>query len=366
MIMYPRKFSLLALLLALFAAALPAHTHAQSVGQLDVFVESDPETGASHIFFLDALSGLSTVINVENGHRFTLVGDYVLYEKRVTGAIMRANFDGTQKPHPFIRRGVNTQAVDWVLSPDGQAVAWVQTYTTGRSEAYVARADGRDLQPLMISPPDAPLVLAPLMLTNDLTQFFYDAAHTPAPDTPYAVYEHVILYNTAQEQFYTLPDEPNCPCSAAVTADGRIFARLEAIRDGSGPFALHIWDLPTGADTYIPAPDLPYRLAGDLLLNQKGTLAVYSAATGVGTEENLLAESYALVLVDLVARQQTLILPSGPARYRPLAFIDADSVLLLTRLDENGTYKLDLASRELRRVSDAVYLGTITLLSGGT
>ncbi len=323
----------------------------------------DPETGTSRVYFLDALSGLSTVVNVENGHRFTLVGDYVLYEKLYTGAIMRANFDGTQEPHPFIRHSLDTQQIEWVVSPDRQALAWVQTNTAGVSEAYVARADGRDLRQLPISTPDAPLTLAPLMLTDDPVQFFYDAAHTP--DTLFPVYEHVVLYSLTQEQFYPLPGEPNCPCGAAVTPDGRIFARLEASRSGSGPFALHLWDLPTGAATYVPAPDdLPYRLAGDLLLNTQGTLAIYGVAAGVGSAENDLPEAYALVLVDLVSQQQSLILQSGPERYRPQQFIDDDGALLLS--SDSGTYKLDLTTRDLRHVSDAVYLGTITLLAGGT
>jgi hypothetical protein len=359
--------TLIFILLALLAATVPAAqrgpARAQEAGRLDVFAGFDAETGTSRIYFLDALSGLSTVVNVENGHHFTLVGDYVLYEKLYTGAIMRANFDGTQEPHPFIRHGIDTQQIDWVVSPDRQALAWVQTNTAGISEAFVARADGRGLRQLPISTPDAPLTLAPLMLTNNLSQFFYDAAHTP--DTLFPVYEHMALYSITQEQFYPLPDEPNCPCGAAVSVDGRIFARLEASRGGSGPFALHLWDLPTGAATYVPAPtDLPYRLGGDLLLNDKGTLAVYGVAAGVGSAENNLPESYALVLVDLVSQQQSLILQSGPERYLPQQFIDDDGALLLT--SASGTYKLDLATRDLRHVSDAVYLGTITLVAGGT
>jgi hypothetical protein len=360
----PRSLALLSVLLAVvMAAAQPGPARAQEAGQLDVFVGTDPDTGTSQIYFLDALSGLSTVVNVENGQSFTLVGNYVLYEKLYTGAIMRANFDGSQEPHPFIRRAIDTQQIEWVVSPDRQALAWVQTNTAGISEAFVARADGTGLRQLPISTPDAPLTLAPLMLSNNLSQFFYDAAHTP--DSLFSVYGHMALYSIAQEQFYPLPDEPNCPCGAAVTPDGRIFARLEASRDGSGPFALHLWDLPTGSATYVPASDdLPYRLAGDLLLNTKGTLAIYGVASGVGSADNNLPESYALVLVDLVTQQQSLILQSGPEHYLPQQFIDDDGALLLT--SASGTYKLDLTTRDLRHVSDAVYLGTITLLASGT
>jgi hypothetical protein len=342
-------------------AAIPKVT-AQGAGQLEVFVATDA-AGTSQILFLDALSGLSTVVTVENGHRFELVGSYVLYEKINTGAIMRANFDGTQEPHPFIRRTIDTQSVSWVVAPDRQAIAWVLVDNAGVSSAFAARADGSDLRQLPITTPTAPLTLAPLALVNNMTQFFYDTAH--APGTDFTAYGKVALYSIVQEQFSALPDEPNCACGAAVSNDGRIFARLEGVNEDNGPFALHLWDLPTSASTLIPAPDnVPYRLGGDLLINRSGTLAVYGVAAGVGSQDNALAESYGLVLVDLVAQQQILIVQSGTERYRPAAFIDDDKALLLTGAD--GTYKLDFASRELRQVSRAVYLGSLTLLPSGT
>ncbi len=348
--------------LLLIAAPVPGTAAAQGAGQLDVFVVTDTATRTSRILFLDALSGLSTVINVEGGHRFELVGDYVLYEKINTGAIMRANFDGTQEPHPFIRRTVDTQAVSWVVAPNRQAIGWVLVDSAGVSSAFVARADGGDLRQLPIASPAAPLTLAPLALVNDMTQFFYDAAHVPGTD--YLVYGQVALYSIVQEQFFALPNEPGCACGAAVSSDGRIFARLEGASGDNGPFALHLWDLPTSASTLIPAPDnLPYRLGGDLLINRSGTIAVYGVAAGVGSEDNLLAESYGLVLVDLMAQRQLLIVQSGAERYRPVAFIDEDRALLLT--GAGGTYKLDFASRELRQVSQAVYLGTLMLLPSG-
>ena len=356
-----RQAALLVLLLGIGVAALPVRAQDSPAGQIDVFLAQNPPMGAARVYFLDPLSGLSTVANVESGQGFTLVGDYVLYEKARTGAIMRANADGTLEPHPFIRRAVDTQSLRWVVSPDGQAVAWVQVNQAGVSQAFVAWADGRDLRQLPISTPGAALELLPLALTDGMGQFFYDAAHPiePSHDVPYIRYEYVAWYSLLDETFYPLMLEPNCPCGAAATADGRIFARLEAER-GDGPFAVHIWDLPTGADIRIPAADLPFRVAGDLILNQKGTFAAYSAAAGVGVEAGLLPEQYALVLVDVVAGQQSLAVAPGLARYRPLAFIDGDSALLLAGVSEPGTFKLDLSGGDIRRVSNEIYLGSIT------
>jgi hypothetical protein len=351
---------LFALLLIAVAAASPDRSRAQESqpGRVDVFLAQDPQAATARVYFMDPLSGLSTVVDVESGQNFTLVGDYVVYEKSRTGAIMRANANGTLEPHPFIRRAVDTQSLRWVASPDGTAIAWVQTSTAGVSQAYVASADGRDLRQLPISTPSPPLELAPIALTDGTVHFFYDAAHPAGPPTgtPYVAYAHVAEYNLLDEVFYPLP-EPNCLCGAAVTPDGRIFARLEADR-GEGPFALHVWDLPTKAEIRIPAPDLPYRMAGDLTLNDTGTFAVYSAAAGAGAEAG--QELYALVLVDVVAQEQSLVLAPGALRYRPLAFIDGDSALLLTDANQEGTYKLDLQSGELQHVSNDLYLGTIS------
>ncbi|MBI5960755.1 MAG: hypothetical protein HY866_18595 [Chloroflexi bacterium] len=357
---HPRYYwhKLLALLLVFSAALLlglfsPAHAQ-DTPARVEVFLAQNLQTGEARISFMDPLSGLSRVVNVENGQRFLLVGNYVLYEKVATGAVMRANADGTLEPHPFIRRAVDTRSLYWVASADGRAVAWVQVNQAGVSEAYTALADGSDLRQLPISTPGAALELFPLAITNDPRRFFYDAAHpVPATDNLYDVFTHVVEYHMVGEVFVPLPDEPNCPCAASISADGRILGRLEAAQ-GIGPFALHIWDMPTGADILIPAPGLPFRVAGDLLLNNTGTLAVYSASAEAAGGQ------HTLILADMVTQSQIALLTPGPARYRPLAFIDEDNALLLAGISEGGTYKFDLANKTLQRVSNEIYLGTIT------
>lgn len=347
----------------LLPAARPAAGQAPS--RTDVFVAADPATGAASIYFLDALSGLSTVVNASNGEKFTLVGDYVIYQKRQSGAIMRAGLNGTLEPHPFVRRSVDTQSVQWVVSPDKQAIAWVTVSTAGESAAFAAWADGRDLRQLPIVSPGPSAALAPIALTNSMTRFIYDAAH-PLPDeteagaseSPFAAYLRLAEYDFVAGRQRNLPNDPGCPCDAALDSAGRILARLEA-RGGKGPFALHLWDLPSGAETRIPAPELPYHAGGDLVLNTIGTYAAYTIAAGVGDEAAIRPAEYGLVLVNIVASEQYLVLPPGPTHYRPLAFIDRDRTLLLADAATGATYKFDLVERELLRVSDLLYLGSI-------
>ncbi len=352
-----------ALMLLAWVAALVlgvASAHAQSATQrIEVYLEQPPNSPTARLYFMDAFSGLSTVASVESGHNFTLLGDYVLYQKGQSGAVMRVRADGTLEPHPFIQRTADTVALYWVTTPDRAAVAWVRVNAMGQSEAYVAWADGSDLRQLPLSPEDT-RALYPLALSEGRRLFFYDSAYpiVPPQHMPFPLLAHVAEYDIEGEMLFPLPAEPNCACPAAVTADGRIFARLEAPQ-GQGPFAFHVWDLLTNADIQVPPPSLPQRQAGDLLLNATGTLAVYNAASGLGVETGLIPEQYALVLVDAAAGEQRVLLPAGPDRYIPQAFIDEDAALLLTGSTRGGTYKLDLESGALQQVSERIFLGVI-------
>ncbi len=363
-----RAYLIYMLALIVLLSALPARAQDDPTiaRQLDVFVIERTDSPTSTIYFLDALSGLSTVINVENGHRFTLVGNYVLFEKAFSGAIMRANPDGTLAPHSFIRSAVDTASVDWVISPDKSAIAWVTVSDAGVSEAFTAWANGDDFRQLPITSPSPPQTLYPIALNNARTRFYFDVGQAPG-NFPYPVYYAVELYNIPDERFVELPDEPNCPCGATFSADGRIFARLEATHPdeaGGGPFAVRIWDLPTNASFFIPAPTLDYRYAGDLLLNEFSTLAVYSVAAGVSAEANTRPEEYSLVLVDLNLQEQVLLREPGETHFRPVAFLDNDEQLLLVDAEGSGTYKLNLRTGELIQVSEMTYLGTIITAVG--
>ncbi len=351
--------ALLFLLVLIGASHVPAH--AQDSGtRIEVFLEQDPNANAARLYFMDPLTGLSTVANVENGRHFALTDGTVIYEKNRTGAVMRVHPDGTLEPHPFIRRAVDTTRLHWVTSPDSTGIAWVIVNEAGQSSAFVAWADGDDLRQLPLTP-DLGAALYPLALSNDRALFAYDMAHplTDAGDTPYPRFYHLTLYDSVNEIFLPLPNEPNCPCAAALTPDGRMFARLEAL-NGQGPFGLHVWGLPAGADIEIRAPNITFRQAGYLVLNENATLAAYSVAAGVGVEAGLLPEQYALVVVDAASGQGRIVIDPGLDHYRPLEFIDGDTALLVTHLDTGGTYKLEFSSGTLQQVSDKRYLGAIT------
>ena len=354
---------MLALLAGMLAAALPSHAQDALAPWVDVFVQRDPALGTARIYFVDALSGLSTVVSVDNGEEFTLVGGYVLYRKPLNGVIMRAYPDGRIEPHPFIQSAPDHRVTNWVTSSDARSIAWVQIDADGISRATIAQAEGGSLRDVPLESPAPPLEIAPVALTNGMPRFYFDIAYAPDAGTngPYIAYTEVHAYNLANAAFSTLAEEPNCTCAAAVTPEGTLFVRLE-LAQSAGPYNVRVFDLRSDLSYTISAPGLPYPYAGDLVLNAAGTLAAYSIASSPPVEEGD-TQQYALMFVDISAQQQVLALPPGTTDFRAVRFIDEDSALLVINATEGSTYKLNLNNGELVRVSDYTYLGTITLSS---
>lgn len=358
-----RSGVMLVLLAGGLAAALPVRAQDALAPWVDVFVQRDPALGTAQIFFVDALSGLSTVVPVDNGDEFTLVGGYVMYRKPQNGVIMRAYPDGRIEPHPFIQSAPDRRVTRWVTSPDARAMAWVYVDASGVSHAAIAQAEGGSLRDVPIEPPVPPLEIAPVALTNGMTRFYFDAARAPdaATNGPYPAYADVHEYNLASAAFRTLAEEPGCTCAAGVTPDGALFVRLEQAQS-AGPYNVRVLDLRSDLSYTISAPGLPYPYAGDLALNAAGTLAAYSIASSPPAAEGD-TQQYALMFVDISTQQQILALPPGVIDYRAVRFIDDDSALLVIDAAEGSTYKLNLNNGELVRVSDYTYLGIITLPS---
>jgi hypothetical protein len=353
--------------LAFLAAALVTGTPARAQDELapwvDVFVQRDPALGTAQIYFVDAISGLSTVISVDNGDEFTLVGGYVMYRKPLNGVIMRAYPDGRIEPHPFIQNSTERRVTHWVTSPDARSIAWTQVDASGISHASIAQAEGGSLREIPVEPPAPPLEIVPVALTDGMTRFYFDAASAPdaATNGPYAGYAEVHEYNLANATFRALAGEPGCVCGAAVTPDGSLVVRLE-LAQSAGPYNVRVSDLRSDLSYTIPAPGLPYPYAGALVLNAAGTFAAYSIASAPPAAEGE-TQQYALMFVDISSQQQILALPPGGIDYRAVRFIDDDSALMLVDAAEGSTYKLNLNNGELARVSDFTYLGAITLPS---
>src|SRR4051812_27064399 len=108
------------LILALYMLTNPGivqPTYAQESTSFDVFFNSNIRDGKPGLFFVDARTGLSSIV-VTNGLRHTLIGKAVLFQEADTNAIKIAYPDGRIEPFGAIDLGGADWTVNWIVSPD--------------------------------------------------------------------------------------------------------------------------------------------------------------------------------------------------------------------------------------------------------
>ncbi len=321
------------------------------------------EAGAARLFFVDPVTGEAVTADVR-GDRFTVVGGYVLFQNAEDGTLSRAWPDGRVEPHPFIQPIPETARIDWVVSPDGQWIAWTRTDRTADGQlttlTTLARPDGGDQRVLLQDGPDAFLHIVPLALTDNSTFFFDRQPGGLGGFFFYPQYADVHRLRPEQPAPERLPFEPNCFCAAALSADGQYFVRLEQASD-SGGFDARVWDLAANIDTFAPTIAPPYALAGAALVSPEGERVVYSLANNVTLDSaGSGRERFMLVVVEAKQGEQRPLLETPLDRpLLPLAWTDDEHGVLLYNPRRDGTWKLSLDTGEIRQVASATLVGVI-------
>ncbi len=321
--------------------------------------------GTSRLFFVDSVTGEVLTVDV-HGQRYTVVGEYVLYQDPDTGALLRAWPDGRTEPHPFIQPAPETERIDWVVSPDRAWIAWTLTnQAEGGQLATVttlARADGTEPRIILTDGPDAFWRVLPLALTDERV-FFFD--RQPQGVAGFFFYpQYASLYRldagTGATQPELLPFEPNCFCGAGLSADGQFFYRLERV-DEAGGYDARVWDLAAGVDIFASSISPPYRLAGAVLVAPDGRRAVYSLANNLTIDSaDSGRERFMLALIDAEQRVQRPLLSSPSlVPLLPLAWTEDGQGVLLYNPRQDGTWKLILETGEVRQVAGATWVGLI-------
>ena len=130
---------------------------------------------------------------------------------------------------------------------------------------------------------------------------------------------------------------------------------LRLRRESDAGFAAEVYPLRGGESRVIPPPpDGDFPFAGNLLLSDDQSLAVYALSR---IDEDSGAIRSRLARIDLQAARQEIVSRPIPALARPLAFTEDNSALLFTIASEGGAWKLRLADGHIVKVADAVYLG---------
>jgi hypothetical protein len=338
----------------------PSHAQGGN-GSFDVFLNSTMSSGSAGLYFVDARTGLSNIA-VTNGTHHTLLETGVLFQENETGAIKIAYPDGRIELYPAIQPPDPKAAVNWIVSTDRKRIAWSVSKMSGTStlsDLYTALSDGSDKKLVLHTSSTKNLIVVPLLITNDGTSVFYSRQiGTPGIYQLFPVAGDAFQLDVASGRATQLPDQARCACAVAFSPDGRLFARLETTA-GNG-FGLRVWDLSIKVSTPIQPSQLPHTQAGYLILSHDGALAMYTSARGVPPAKGVPPERYALVLVDVVQREQRLMTEALPNNLRAVEFESDNSAVLVVGVDKDGTYKLSLKDKTLLAVSAYTYLGTIT------
>jgi hypothetical protein len=363
-----QRWVILVSLLVLFGGVVPIHAQPGYEAPVEVYVMNNPPDaagGAARLFFIDTVTGDIRTVDVQ-GQRFTIVGEYVIFQDPNTQAIYRAWMDGRVEQHPFIQPAPQTRYIDWVVSPNHEWIAWMltnqeqgglQTITT------LARADGTEPRVILTDGPDAFIRAVPIALTDNWTFFFDRQPQGVGEYFFYRQYASIYKLEAGSEapQPELLPFEPNCFCGAGIASNGAYFARLEQVSEAGG-YDVRLWDLAADVDTFARSINVNYDSAGAVLVSPDGDRVVYSLANDVAFDSaGSGRERFMLAVMDVAAggEQRAVLFNPLLVPLLPLAWTEDGSGVLLYNPRQDGTWKLTVDSGEIRQVAGATWLGTM-------
>jgi hypothetical protein len=359
-----RKISSIILVLLLTAT----FGYAQNRAIYQVFVLHDvEETELDRLIFVDMLTGAEVSTQV-NGARYTTADDSVLFFDNVTRRVRLASPNGIVRDHPFIQTDSNTYRIDWALSADKTLIAWTITQGVNQTSlttyTTAATMDGTLTRQILVDGPREGIRAMPIAFSDDQALLYMDYQPDGIGDiTPFTQYAGIFSVNVPQEangQISTprfLPNEPGCFCGGGIGAGW--FLRLALTADLTG-YDVRVYNLIGAVEQTIPALSLRnYTQAGDFLISEDGTRAVYALARveGFGTPEQSVTTVFALV--DLQTMTQALLGDPITTFVHPLAWTEDNSGLIFTTPERDGTWKISVVSGGLTKIADATYLGTV-------
>jgi len=343
-------FALIAILLT--GGLWPKITYGQVNGGdvQDVFIDHPVDvTKPDTVYFVSARTGLSSTYPI-NGMAETVFGGGVLYRDRTTRQPMLLKADGSSTPIGFMA-APPIQIPGWAVSTAGTWIAWVETKIEAKSllsDLIVARADGSQKRIAVHTSSATGISITPIAVSRDGSVIVYSRQAIASTPLLYPNAADVSVWRAQTAAIVHLPGEPLCACGAAASTDGKTVFRLDK------RFTVHLIDQASGADLQIAPPTgLIAAVAGDALVQPGGSLAVYSFAT---TADARLAR-YGLIVVDAARQVQTVLIPPGSVRYQPIAF--AQDSLLLSAVNQNGTYRVPLSGGTPTAIAADSYLGTL-------
>jgi len=344
------------------------HTDAQDTTQpnfstqtWNIFIErNSPEETINTLLFVDILTGETISVETQ-GERYTPLHDRVIYFDTIEQQVKVTDPERTPQNHPFISLPPDARRIDWVVSDDYKSIAWTLTRgngTTLTTITYIADSEGSNIREILVDGPRDNVRALPVAFSEDNSELFMDTH----PDgisqfAPYTQYAGLFALDLTTGDIESLPGEPSCFCGAGFGSGMLLRLSLNDALDG---FDVNIYSVDGGEPRQISAlTRRNYTQAGDVLVSEDGTYAVYalSQVRGFGTAEQIVRTVF--ILVDLLTLEQEIINNPITTFVHPVAWTEDNTALLFTSNQQNGTWKINLEDGQLVKVANAIYIGRL-------
>lgn len=317
----------------------------------DVYAERTPNGLALH--YADPSTGKELSAVPIESTRVMLAGEAIFFEGPDGGPV-RASADGQHVPYAFIAPAEDADFFEFLISADGSTLVWLEMRHDEDSNPTIIWAawDDRDaILPIyeFDAPPDGGLRL--VSLSEDGGTLYVDARMD------------LLALDVNSGEATELPTEPGCGdaffCEAVISDDGRYLLRAKS-PPGPEPEPIVVHDIASGrvVARFAAQPTdemVVYEVSHPILAPDRRRL-VYRLAEGPFGEE-----AYSYFLADTVTGEQSLLAESGTTPLRPVRWLDRQTLVLSAEPSAFDEWHLDTTTGELKRVSDRLYLGRVTL-----
>jgi hypothetical protein len=359
------RFSLFCIvLLMLLGKPAAARAAARQDGDaFDVFLNANMNKNRPGLFFVDARTGLSSIV-ITDGTQHTLLNRGVLFQEQATGIAKIAYADGSIVPFaPIPVPEPNTRLI-WVISNNRNWLTWVVSKTdsvTLSSDLYLDEITSGTPKLILHASSTKGVETVPTSVADDGSKVYY--TRTTLDPKAYRIFSTVsdiFSLDVLTGKATALPANVSCQCAVTLTHDGRLMARLETNAD-RGAFDLRLYDLIGGTQTLFkaPTPATTQGQAGNMLFSRDGTLLAYVSAHGTPPTRFSPPEQYSLMLADIAHATQRTLDTGLSVELQPIAFSDDNTLLLAVGIDKTGTYKITLKDGTVLQTSAYTFLGTV-------
>ncbi len=335
--------------------ALPAADQAS----WDVFLRNNEEDAATELVFINILTGEMNSISVL-GERFTLLGKAVIYYDLDEEQVKLAAPDASIQDHPFINKSADTERVDWVLSRDGQTIAWAATRRAAggalSTSTYVSDLEGADRREVLLDGPRESLRVLPIVFSPASDELIMAIQPDGISEHfSYSRYAGLFALNLADGALRELPDESACYCAAGF-GEG-VMLRFPPASSGDG-FEAVVHNL-DGSGRMVIEGALPdgFTSPGEVLVSAGDNLALYVVSQVAGPGAASGETRSVFVLADLQTAEQSLVSNPITGLVRRVTWAEDSGAALFTSDQQLGAWKLRLSDGMISEVASALYLG---------